>query len=129
MVAAGCLPHSGTASSRLEKIKRMESAVRTLLHGLGEDTEREGLRDTPKVRGGMFGRLLHMYFRWHAAMCTCSAGIQTDCFLIAACGEGAAGLHLGLSTGHRQVRCHLKVKGPKTRVLVAPFVTMIMILC
>lgn len=28
----------------------MEQAVRVLIHGLGEDLEREGLRDTPKVR-------------------------------------------------------------------------------
>jgi hypothetical protein len=34
------------ARSRLE---RMEAAVRTVLHGLGEDVEREGLVDTPKV--------------------------------------------------------------------------------
>ncbi len=29
---------------------RMEAAVRTLITGIGEDLEREGLRDTPKVR-------------------------------------------------------------------------------
>jgi GTP cyclohydrolase I len=33
-------------------MKRMEAAVRTLISGIGEDLEREGLRDTPKVRRG-----------------------------------------------------------------------------
>ncbi|EFJ46172.1 hypothetical protein VOLCADRAFT_62867 [Volvox carteri f. nagariensis] len=31
-----------------DKLARMEQAVRTLLQGLGEDVDREGLRDTPK---------------------------------------------------------------------------------
>eukprot|EP00198_Chlamydomonas_reinhardtii_P005338 XP_001694674.1 GTP cyclohydrolase I [Chlamydomonas reinhardtii] len=31
-----------------DKVARMEQAVRVLIHGLGEDLEREGLRDTPK---------------------------------------------------------------------------------
>ncbi|PNH12046.1 GTP cyclohydrolase 1 [Tetrabaena socialis] len=31
-----------------EKLARMEQAVRVLIRGLGEDLEREGLRDTPK---------------------------------------------------------------------------------
>lgn len=32
-----------------DKLTRMEQAVRVLIQGLGEDLEREGLRDTPKV--------------------------------------------------------------------------------
>lgn len=31
-------------------IPRLQSAVRLLLRGVGEDIDREGLRDTPKVR-------------------------------------------------------------------------------
>lgn len=31
-------------------IARLQDAVGTLLRGIGEDVEREGLRDTPKVR-------------------------------------------------------------------------------
>ncbi|GLC35363.1 hypothetical protein PLESTF_001212500 [Pleodorina starrii] len=31
-----------------DKLSRMEQAVRVLIHGLGEDLDREGLRDTPK---------------------------------------------------------------------------------
>ena len=32
-----------------ERLLRMQSAVRTLLLGVGEDPDREGLVDTPKV--------------------------------------------------------------------------------
>ena len=32
------------------RLRRAQGCVRTLLLGLGEDPEREGLRDTPKVR-------------------------------------------------------------------------------
>jgi hypothetical protein len=35
------------------KLARMEDCVRILLAGIGENTEREGLLDTPKVRTGM----------------------------------------------------------------------------
>lgn len=38
----------GTMSS--EKLARMRAAVRTLLIGVGEDPDREGLIDTPKAR-------------------------------------------------------------------------------
>lgn len=31
------------------RLQRMQDCVRCLLQGVGEDTEREGLRDTPKV--------------------------------------------------------------------------------
>lgn len=32
------------------RLRRAQACVRTLLRGVGEDPEREGLRDTPKVR-------------------------------------------------------------------------------
>lgn len=32
------------------RLRRMQACVRTLLRGVGEDADREGLRDTPKVR-------------------------------------------------------------------------------
>lgn len=44
-------------------------------------------------------------------MCTCSASIQSDCFVIVACGKGAAGLHRRVPTGHRQVRVPLQGQG------------------
>lgn len=31
------------------KVQRMSAAVRTLLEGIGEDVQRQGLVDTPKV--------------------------------------------------------------------------------
>ena len=34
-----------------EQLKRMEGAVHQLLLGVGEDPAREGLLDTPRVRG------------------------------------------------------------------------------
>lgn len=35
-------------------LEKMQRAVVTLLEGLGEDTEREGLRDTPRVSFGIW---------------------------------------------------------------------------
>ena len=40
----------GAPGERDARLLRMEAAVRTLITGIGEDLEREGLRDTPKVR-------------------------------------------------------------------------------
>jgi GTP cyclohydrolase I len=33
------------------RLERMQAAVRVIIAGVGEDVEREGLRDTPKVWG------------------------------------------------------------------------------
>lgn len=32
-----------------EKLERLENAARAIIQGIGEDPDREGLRDTPKV--------------------------------------------------------------------------------
>lgn len=32
-----------------QRLRLMQACVRTLLRGVGEDADREGLRDTPKV--------------------------------------------------------------------------------
>ena len=39
-----------------KRLRRAQACVRTLLRGVGEDPEREGLRDTPKVGTGSIGR-------------------------------------------------------------------------
>eukprot|EP00955_Chlamydomonas_euryale_P093971 364818-Chlamydomonas_euryale.AAC.30 len=48
------MPISGGGTAMYDslsgRLARMEAAVRTLIKGLGEDVEREGLVDTPKVR-------------------------------------------------------------------------------
>lgn len=42
-------PACGGKGAPEDKLERMQQAVRVVLEGLGEDVEREGLRDTPKV--------------------------------------------------------------------------------
>ena len=41
----------------MREAKRMQNAVRTLLVGIGEDPEREGLKATPERVQGMYGEL------------------------------------------------------------------------
>lgn len=49
MVVCACGASTGPAMGTREGMERMQQAVRVLLQGLGEDVNREGLRDTPKV--------------------------------------------------------------------------------
>ena len=38
---------------------KVEEAIRLLLEGIGEDTSREGLRDTPARTARMYGEIMH----------------------------------------------------------------------
>ena len=42
-------------------IPKAEDSVRNLLHSMGEDLEREGLKNTPRRVARMYGELLHGY--------------------------------------------------------------------
>ena len=91
MATAPSHPASG------QRLQRMEQAVRVLIQGLGEDLEREGLRDTPKVS------LMAADPREHAghSQLTCSPPVPSPC---AARGQGAARLHRGVQPANGQVK-------------------------
>ncbi|MFP4574548.1 MAG: GTP cyclohydrolase I, partial [Coleofasciculus sp.] len=48
MALNGVMPSLSTSDQPLVSDEEMRQAVRTLLLGLGEDPDREGLQDTPK---------------------------------------------------------------------------------
>lgn len=46
---AGMAAFTPNTDGYARKVQRMSQAVRTLLEGIGEDVDRQGLLDTPKV--------------------------------------------------------------------------------
>jgi GTP cyclohydrolase I len=63
----------------------MQHAVRTLLLGIGEDLEREGLRDTPKRVAKALLEVSRGYRMVHTRYEPCSFGSDLICVFVCVC--------------------------------------------
>jgi GTP cyclohydrolase I len=84
-MAAAFQPNS---DSYVRKLDRMQGAVRSLLLGIGEDVQRQGLLDTPKV-SGRFGGTLQNVARIVANLAYC-------------CTQRVAKAMIAMTEGYRQ---------------------------